>query len=289
MASSSLARTLGLGGAGAFAGAIASSTGLAGALVIVPTLHNLTTLSNAVITGTTLCSTTVLSTIGTVSYLDRGLVDAPVALALGAVGSATSFAGVLAAQRLDNAAVGRCVKPALGVFLLCLAPTMYFRRRQSAGSSSVEDIMNARSKLGLFRFYQQQFSERHNVDAGLIISGGIGGLTQGFAAVGGGLIQTSYMTKNTDMNQHVIIATSLAATNIVNFFAASQYVRRRLVHTPTVGLVGAIGGCSLVACSYFSVKFPEEKLRTVFAAFLALSSALMIRSSLPLRMIKWKP
>ena len=65
--------------------------------------------------------------------------------------------------------------------------------------------------------------------------------------------------------------------------------RRRLVHAPTVGLVGTIGGGSLVACSYFSVKFPEEKLRTVFAAFLALSSALMIRSSLPLRMIKWKP
>jgi hypothetical protein len=50
-----------------------------------------------------------------------------------------------------------------------------------------------------------------------------------------------------------------------------------MVHAPTVGIVGTIGGCSLVACSYFCIKFPEEKLRTVFVAFLALSSALMMR------------
>jgi uncharacterized membrane protein YfcA len=129
--------------------------GLAGALVIVPNLHNVTALGNAVITGTTLCSMTVLSTIGTLSYLDRGLVDAPVAMVPGVMGSATSLAGVLAAQHLDNAArINRYTKPALGVFLLYLAPTMYFQRRQNPSTSSVDEITNARNELDLVEFHR---------------------------------------------------------------------------------------------------------------------------------------
>ena len=83
------------------------------------------------------------------------MVDAPVAVGLGVMGSATSLAGALAAQHPENAAqINRCTKPALGVFLLHLAPTMYFQRRQNPSTSFVDEITNTRNKLGLVEFYK---------------------------------------------------------------------------------------------------------------------------------------
>ncbi|GMH56772.1 hypothetical protein TrRE_jg4205, partial [Triparma retinervis] len=103
-----------------------------------------------------------------------------------------------------------------------------------------------------------------------------------FAALGGGLIQTFYMSSFCkDICQHSIVATSLAATTLVNLVAASIYLSQGLVCKRSVLLVGGVGGVALVGSSYMALKVPEKQMKTAFATFLVLSSAMMIRKGMP--------
>ena len=172
---------------------IASGTGLAGALVIIPTLNNATRLSAGVITGTTLCSTTVLSAVGSVNYLDMGLVNVPAVLLLSTSGIATTFLGAAAARKVGRSRFADLLKPGLGLVLLGLAPNVLKRgegRGEGEGGGGATELMERRKDEGFIDYTMNQFRDfdRSNV-MGLAGFGAVGGFTQGFAALGGGLIQ----------------------------------------------------------------------------------------------------
>ena len=179
-------------------------------------------------------------------------------------------------------------------------------------------LTQRRHEQGLAAYTKHQFTSFDTNNAlGLGSFGAVGGFTQGFAALGGGLIQTFYMNSFcNDMCQHrwvvmsvarrgagwtevkriedylwlglltpltvpspphSIVATSLTATTIVNMVAASIYVRQGLVCKRSVALVGGVGGIALVGSSYLALKVPEREMKTAFAGFLVFSSAMMIR------------
>lgn len=95
-------------------------------------------------------------------------------------------------------------------------------------------------------------------------------------------LQTSYMSSFCkDICQHSIVATSLAATTLVNLIAASIYLRQGLVCKRSVMIMGGVGGMALVGSSYMALKVPERQMKTAFAAFLVVSSAIMIRKGVP--------
>ncbi|GMI45198.1 hypothetical protein TrCOL_g3343 [Triparma columacea] len=272
--------------AGLGAGVIASGTGLAGALVIIPTLNTATRLSAGVITGTTLCSTTVLSAVGSVNYLDMGLVNVPAVLLLSTSGIATTFLGAAAARKVGRSRFADLLKPGLGLVLLGLAPNVLKRgegRGEGEGGGGATELMERRKNEGFMDYTMNQFRDfdRSNV-MGLAGFGAVGGFTQGFAALGGGLIQTSYMSSFCkDICQHSIVATSLAATTLVNLIAASIYLHQGLVCKRSVMIMGGVGGMALVGSSYMALKVPERQMKTAFAAFLVVSSAIMIRKGVP--------
>ena len=95
-------------------------------------------------------------------------------------------------------------------------------------------------------------------------------------------LQTSYMSSFCkDICQHSIVATSLAATTLVNLIAASIYLHQGLVCKRSVMIMGGVGGMALVGSSYMALKVPERQMKTAFAAFLVVSSAIMIRKGVP--------
>ena len=110
---------------------------------------------------------------------------------------------------------------------------------------------------------------------------GVGtGIAAGLLGVGGGILMVPFLTLAIGMSQQAAEATSLVVV-LPTALVASLELRRRDVGDLGValrfGVVGAVGG---VAGAFLALALDPSTLRLVFAVFLALVGARLVRDGL---------
>ncbi len=114
-----------------------------------------------------------------------------------------------------------------------------------------------------------------------LVAFGLGtGVAAGLLGVGGGILMVPFLTLAIGLSQHAAEATSLVVV-LPTAIVASLELRRRGVgdlgvslRFGVVGAVGALGGALL------ALALPASTLRLVFAVFLALVGARLVRDGL---------
>jgi hypothetical protein len=114
----------------------------------------------------------------------------------------------------------------------------------------------------------------------LVAVGAASGALAGLLGVGGGILLVPFLALAVGMSQHEAEATSLLVVLPTAIVASVILQRRGVGDLPValgMGVVGAIGG---IAGALFALSLPADALRAVFAVFLALVGARLIRDAL---------
>jgi uncharacterized protein len=114
----------------------------------------------------------------------------------------------------------------------------------------------------------------------LVAVGAASGALAGLLGVGGGILLVPFLALALGMSQHEAEATSLLVVLPTAIVASVTLQRRGVGDLPAalgMGVVGAIGG---IAGALFALSLPGDVLRTVFAVFLGLVGARLIRDAL---------
>jgi hypothetical protein len=114
----------------------------------------------------------------------------------------------------------------------------------------------------------------------LVAVGAASGALAGLLGVGGGILLVPFLALAVGMSQHEAEATSLLVVLPTAIVASVILQRRGVGDLPValgMGVVGAIGG---IAGALFALSLPADALRTVFAVFLGLVGARLIRDAL---------
>jgi uncharacterized membrane protein YfcA len=114
----------------------------------------------------------------------------------------------------------------------------------------------------------------------LVAVGAASGALAGLLGVGGGILLVPFFALAVGMSQHEAEATSLLVVLPTAIVASVTLQRRGVGDLPAalgMGVVGAIGG---IAGALFALSLPGDVLRTVFAVFLGLVGARLIRDAL---------
>ena len=113
--------------------------------------------------------------------------------------------------------------------------------------------------------------------AGLVAFGVCTGVAAGLLGVGGGILMVPFLTLAVGLSQHSAEATSLVVV-LPTAIVASIALHRRGIGDLGValrfGVVGALGGA---AGALLALALPASALRLVFAVFLALIGARLVR------------
>jgi uncharacterized protein len=114
----------------------------------------------------------------------------------------------------------------------------------------------------------------------LFAVGAASGMLAGLLGVGGGVLLVPFLVLAVGMSQHEAEATSLLVV-LPTAIVASLTLWRRVVgdlpDAPAMGMVGAIGAA---AGALLALSLPGDVLRTVFALFLGLVGARLVRDAL---------
>jgi uncharacterized membrane protein YfcA len=114
----------------------------------------------------------------------------------------------------------------------------------------------------------------------LVAVGAASGALAGLLGVGGGILLVPFLALALGMSQHEAEATSLLVVLPTAIVASVTLQRRGVGDLPAalgMGVVGAIGG---IAGALLALSLPGDVLRTVFAVFLGLVGARLIRDAL---------
>jgi uncharacterized membrane protein YfcA len=114
----------------------------------------------------------------------------------------------------------------------------------------------------------------------LLAVGAASGALAGLLGVGGGILLVPFLALALGMSQHEAEATSLLVVLPTAIVASVTLQRRGVGDLPAalgMGVVGAIGG---IAGALVALSLPGDVLRTVFAVFLGLVGARLIRDAL---------
>jgi uncharacterized membrane protein YfcA len=114
----------------------------------------------------------------------------------------------------------------------------------------------------------------------LVAVGALSGVLAGLLGVGGGILLVPFLALAVGMSQHEAEATSLLVVLPTAIVASVTLQRRGVGDLPValgMGVVGAVGG---IAGALFALSLPGDVLRTVFAVFLGLVGARLIRDAL---------
>jgi uncharacterized membrane protein YfcA len=114
----------------------------------------------------------------------------------------------------------------------------------------------------------------------LVAVGAASGALAGLLGVGGGILLVPFLALALGMSQHEAEATSLLVVLPTAIVASVTLQRRGVGDLPAalgMGVVGAFGG---IAGALFALSLPGDVLRTVFAVFLGLVGARLIRDAL---------
>jgi uncharacterized protein len=119
--------------------------------------------------------------------------------------------------------------------------------------------------------------------AALVGFGVVVGAASGLLGVGGGTLMVPFLTLAAGMTQHAAEATSLLVV-LPTAIVGSLVLHRRGVGDLRLALrLGALGAIGGVVGALLALALPGHVLRILFACFLLLVSARMVRDSLVLR------
>ncbi len=117
------------------------------------------------------------------------------------------------------------------------------------------------------------YNEREYVYLGIAV-----GLIQGTVGIGGGVLVTSYLSAETDLEVHRIAATALLCTLLTNIAVCSQHYAMGNIKLRTASILAL----SAMGCSYFTARnialdIPEPAVRGFIASALLASGVSMLR------------
>ena len=114
----------------------------------------------------------------------------------------------------------------------------------------------------------------------LVAFGLLTGVASGLLGVGGGTLMVPFLTLAVGLSQHQAEATSLLVI-LPTAIAGTLALRRRGVGNPGLALrFGVIGSVGAIAGALLALALPASTLRIVFAAFVAVVGARLIRDGL---------
>lgn len=120
---------------GASAGALSALTGLGGAVIFVPACKQLGMTAKKII-GTSVVAVTCATTAGSIAYTQNNVTDIPAAVAIGAVGAATTPIGQMIAKGVS----GKTLRVWCGVALLACAPTAFMTKEKHESTQDADHI-----------------------------------------------------------------------------------------------------------------------------------------------------
>ncbi len=116
--------------------------------------------------------------------------------------------------------------------------------------------------------------------AALAAFGVVTGAAAGLLGVGGGTLMVPFLTLVVGLSQHEAEATSLLVVLPTAVVASIVLHRRRVGNLPVALRFGAVGAAGGVLGALAALALPGPTLRLIFAAFLLLVSARMVRDAL---------
>jgi uncharacterized protein len=116
--------------------------------------------------------------------------------------------------------------------------------------------------------------------AGIAAFGVLAGVASGLLGVGGGTLMVPFLTLALGLSQHQAEATSLLVI-LPTAIAGTIALRKRGVGDPAVALrFGTVGAVGAVLGALLALALPAGTLRLVFAGFMAIVGARLLRDGL---------
>lgn len=153
------------------------------------------------------------------------------------------------------------------MFLLCAVPSMFSKRHERATPKSIMSS-SAHTKLSDITIEQHW---------PFMLTGMAAGFMSGLLGIGTGIVMMAYFSsKYCDMDQHIAVGTSLAATVPMGAVSAGMHLMKGNVHVRTAAIVCSSLLTAMFVASRFVADIDEETLRRMFAVLVAISSARMV-------------
>jgi uncharacterized protein len=114
----------------------------------------------------------------------------------------------------------------------------------------------------------------------LVAVGAASGVLAGLLGVGGGILLVPFLVLAVGMSQHSAEATSLLVVLPTAIVASLTLHRRGVGDLPTALRIGAVGALGAIVGALLALWLPGDALRTLFAVFLALVGARLVRDGL---------
>jgi uncharacterized protein len=114
----------------------------------------------------------------------------------------------------------------------------------------------------------------------LFAVGAASGMLAGLLGVGGGILLVPFLVLAVGMSQHEAEATSLLVVLPTAIVASLTLWRRGVGDLPDALAMGVVGAIGAAAGALFALSLPGDVLRTVFALFLGLVGARLVRDGL---------
>ena len=117
------------------------------------------------------------------------------------------------------------------------------------------------------------YNEREYVYLGIAV-----GLIQGTVGIGGGVLVTSYLSAETDLEVHRIAATALLCTLLTNIAVGAQHYAMGNIKLRTASILALSAmGCSYWTARNVALDIPEVGVRGFIASALLASGMSMLR------------
>jgi uncharacterized protein len=114
----------------------------------------------------------------------------------------------------------------------------------------------------------------------LFAVGAASGMLAGLLGVGGGVLLVPFLVLAVGMSQHEAEATSLLVVLPTAIVASLTLWRRGVGDLPDALAMGMVGAIGAAAGALLALSLPGDVLRTVFALFLGLVGARLVRDAL---------
>jgi uncharacterized protein len=114
----------------------------------------------------------------------------------------------------------------------------------------------------------------------LVAVGAASGVLAGLLGVGGGILLVPVLVLAVGMSQHSAEATSLLVVLPTAIVASLTLHRRGVGDLPAALRIGAVGALGAIVGALLALWLPGDALRALFAVFLALVGARLVRDGL---------
>lgn len=235
--------------------------------------------------------------------------DLPCAATIGFAGAACTPIGQKFAQHIS----GPMMRRMLGGALVLCAPSVLIKKKIDEEYEPTKEEIAEQERIkkaladhgimssapdkdghfqqpegGLYTIVSQQFLERYYkhgswMDAlynerEYVYLGIAVGLIQGTVGIGGGVLVTSYLSAETDLEVHRIAATALLCTLLTNIAVGAQHYAMGNIKLRTASILALSAmGCSYWTARNVALDIPEVGVRGFIASALLASGMSMLR------------